>query len=221
VSREKFGQRKDLTGGKNFGTLSLAGKDQMQLKHVTYFILAPEAGKVKIGQCTETHPPTKRLKSLQTGSPEYLEVLLLLPHTSPFEETQLHCRFSQYRTQGEWFEYRGELKSFVEKKIQNPKPTEDDDLRSFNGCISEIRTFDYTVLGSDRDKRSYQLYVDYCKTVDCSPAPYEKWLKISDNPVEYGDIGVKVSPYAGKTGNPNTTRAHTHEPYTRWESSHA
>ena len=107
----------------------------MAIQHVTYFILAREASKVKIGQCRETNPPVKRLKALQTGSPEYLEVLLLLPHKPPFEEIQMHRRFSQYRIQGEWFDYRGELKSFIESKIQDPTPTvEDDPARSIGAC---------------------------------------------------------------------------------------
>ena len=204
----------------------------MAIQHVTYFILSREAGKVKIGQCRETNPPVKRLKALQTGSPEYLEVLLLLPHKPPFEEIQMHRRFSQYRIQGEWFDYRGELKSFIESKIQDPTPTVEDDLRSFNGCVQSTTKPDFPVFGSDRDQKSYQLYVEYCQGVGCSPAPYEKWLKISYIPVEYTNLTefVCIEGYRfirnrdnrkGVTGNPNTSRAHTGTPYERWESPNA
>jgi hypothetical protein len=39
-----------------------------------------------------------------------------------------------------------------------------------------------------KNSDSYDLYVTYCATVDCNPAPYEKWLVISDNPTEYESI---------------------------------
>ena len=99
----------------------------MLMRHVVYFILAPKAQMVKIGQCREGDPPTNRLKALQTGNPETLEVLLVLDCKPPFEEDQLHWRFRKYRGSGEWFEYRDELLDFVKKKRLNPSITSDDD----------------------------------------------------------------------------------------------
>ena len=97
------------------------------MTRVTYFVLAPKANMVKIGQACEDNPPQKRLKSLQTGCPEGLVVLLTLPYRPPFEEKQLHFRFAQYRSHNEWFEYRDDLKDFIAKKLQNPAPQVEDD----------------------------------------------------------------------------------------------
>jgi Meiotically Up-regulated Gene 113 (MUG113) protein len=98
------------------------------MRHVVYFVLAPKANMVKIGQACEVDPPTARLKSLQTGSPEILQVILVLDYKPPFEENQLHFRFRDYREHGEWFRYEGELHKFIEIKKLNPAPTPEDDL---------------------------------------------------------------------------------------------
>ena len=98
------------------------------MTRVTYFVLAPKANMVKIGQACEENPPSKRLKSLQTGCPEYLSVLLVLPFRPPFEEKQLHERFYKYHPHGEWFEYAGELKQFIQDKLKDGAPTREDDL---------------------------------------------------------------------------------------------
>jgi hypothetical protein len=90
----------------------------------TYFVLASPSGLVKIGQAND---PVKRLTLLQVGSPEILELLLALPHKPPFEEHQMHWRFRTYRRHGEWFDYLGDVKRFVEEKLVNPNPTKEDD----------------------------------------------------------------------------------------------
>lgn len=89
-----------------------------------YFILAPKIGSVKIGKSMD---PDKRLASLQTSNADVLDILLVLPHLAPFEEDQLHWRFRKYRQQGEWFEYRGELRDFIEQKRRDPSPQPEDD----------------------------------------------------------------------------------------------
>jgi hypothetical protein len=202
----------------------------MSIKHVTYFILASESGRVKIGQCCEVNPPVKRLKQLQIGCPEILEVLLLLPNRPPFEEQQMHKRFSQYRVQGEWFRYAGELKDFVERKRIDPRPTNDDDLRSITGCLPAARSqehdhFDAGVpVGESQDVKSYKLYVQYCSTVGCAPAPYEKWIKLSHNPIEYVALNERVCdmrpPDRRKTlFGSMALSARMAYPYVRWEST--
>jgi Meiotically up-regulated gene 113 len=98
------------------------------MRHIVYFVLAPKANMVKIGQACEIDPPTARLKALQTGSPEILQVILVLDYKPPFEENQLHFRFRDYREHGEWFRYEGELRKFIEMKKLNPIPTPEDDL---------------------------------------------------------------------------------------------
>lgn len=90
----------------------------------SYFLLSPATELVKIGRAKN---PESRAKALQIGCPDELELLLILPHLAPFEEHQLHKRFDSYRTHGEWFEYRGRLKSFISQKIKDPAPTPVDD----------------------------------------------------------------------------------------------
>ena len=201
----------------------------MSIKHVTYFIFARESCKVKIGQCCETNPPTKRLKQLQVGCPEILEVLLLLPNKPPFEESQMHRRFSQYRLQGEWFRFAGELKDFIERKRIDPRPTNDDDLRSITGCLPASSPqndhFDACVpVGESQDVKSYKLYVQYCLTVGCAPAPYEKWTKLSRYPIEYVALDERVRD-TRPSGRRKTLfgsaalSARMAYPYVRWESA--
>ena len=76
----------------------------------TYFILAPVLNKVKIGKA---HKVSERLDHLQTGSPELLQLLRVVP----FDEREMHELFKRFRVHREWFEYTGELKAFVEGRL--------------------------------------------------------------------------------------------------------
>lgn len=127
-----------------------------------YFILAPQSDCVKIGRAKN---PETRLKALQTASPDELELLLMLPHSPPFEEHQLHKRFDKYRTQGEWFEYCGELKRFVGQKIKNPAATVADDAAlcrrsEHNGIVIQ---YEYP----KNDNKFIHDYKDVGYTDDC------------------------------------------------------
>lgn len=64
-----------------------------------YFIRAVNSGAIKIGVSND---PRRRLESMQTGSPEPLELLGVLPGGVD-EERRLHQRFAAYRIHGEWF----------------------------------------------------------------------------------------------------------------------
>lgn len=103
---------------------------------ITYFIQQGGTGFVKIGQ---TNRIGKRLESLQTASPQRLEILLCLPFRLGFREEDMHYRFSSHRERGEWFRYETDLKDFVEEKIRLQKTPVDlslsptpDDLRAAN-----------------------------------------------------------------------------------------
>jgi hypothetical protein len=66
---------------------------------------------VKIGF---TRTPLKyRLAGLQTAVPEKLVVLAVIDGSAA-DERALHKRFSSYRLEGEWFQFDGELREFVE-----------------------------------------------------------------------------------------------------------
>lgn len=68
-----------------------------------YFIAAKGTNKVKIGYTSGD--PTNRLKSLQTGSSEPLEIIAAIPGTMA-DEKSLHAQFDHLRIPGggqEWF----------------------------------------------------------------------------------------------------------------------
>lgn len=63
-----------------------------------YFIQA-DAGAVKIGRAKD---PESRLRQLQTGSPDKLQMLHVVPGDAELEAS-LHRRFGTVRIRGEWF----------------------------------------------------------------------------------------------------------------------
>lgn len=76
---------------------------------LVYFIAAGN-GHVKIGYSTK---PKARLRELQTGSRAALRLIATTPGTYA-DERDLHTRFSMYRSHGEWFRFKGELRAYVE-----------------------------------------------------------------------------------------------------------
>lgn len=66
----------------------------------TYLIQAGEDGDVKIGATRGN--PAARLRELQTGSSLPLRLVKLLDGVEL--ESQLHARYAEFRTHGEWFQ---------------------------------------------------------------------------------------------------------------------
>lgn len=66
---------------------------------------------VKIGYSTE---PYGRISTLQDGIPVALKVHLIRGGARK-DEHNLHRRFREYRTRGEWFRLEGELKLWIER----------------------------------------------------------------------------------------------------------
>jgi hypothetical protein len=64
-----------------------------------YFIQGVCGGAIKIGRSKD---PEMRLKTLQTGYPDTLHILLLIPGSAKIE-LQIHEELEQYRLNGEWF----------------------------------------------------------------------------------------------------------------------
>jgi len=76
-----------------------------------YFIKNGEYNQVKIGWSDR---PSIREKELQTGNPNQLKIIGVLPSQESSVETFLHDRYKIYHIRGEWFKYEGELKTFIE-----------------------------------------------------------------------------------------------------------
>ncbi|MCW4039964.1 MAG: GIY-YIG nuclease family protein [Candidatus Bathyarchaeota archaeon] len=75
----------------------------------TYFVQGVRGGSIKIGKTRQD--PKERLKNLQTGSPEELQIVGLLKGDI---ETELHNKFKNLRKHGEWFDNKPELVSYIE-----------------------------------------------------------------------------------------------------------
>lgn len=80
-----------------------------------YFIL--HGNFVKIGQSTN---PYKRLIEFQTGAPEILKVLAIIPQKGEIEKF-CHKRLKHLHFRGEWFRYTGEVDTLIEE-IRNLLP---------------------------------------------------------------------------------------------------
>ncbi|MEU8617355.1 GIY-YIG nuclease family protein [Streptomyces sp. NPDC048623] len=87
-----------------------------------YVIGPPGSGRVKIGTSVN---PSKRLKELQTGNPDRLEVLWTAPGGRELESA-LHQTFNAYRIEGEWFDFGAvEPVGAIPRAVHayaNPKP---------------------------------------------------------------------------------------------------
>ncbi len=79
-----------------------------------YFLRAGNT--IKIGYAE--HDVAGRVKSLQTGNPEKLQLLSVLPGTRQ-TEADLHRRFARCRVNGEWFAANEELLTFIDQ-LQEP-----------------------------------------------------------------------------------------------------
>ena len=76
-----------------------------------YFIRAQGTGYIKIG-FSQSHP-NKRLRALQTGSADTLELLAFIAGDQA-KERELHRRFEHLRIRGEWFHDEQDLSLFVD-----------------------------------------------------------------------------------------------------------
>lgn len=77
-----------------------------------YFIQA-DNGLIKIGVAGS---PKDRLRTLRTMSPVALRLVLVLPGRGAPGESELHARFAEHRSHGEWFRPAPELISFIQEQ---------------------------------------------------------------------------------------------------------
>lgn len=105
--KEIMGERSDKIAGRRLNT----GKHLKCIKGYIYFIQGECGGAIKIGY-SET--PENRLKTLQTGYPDMLKTLLLVPGNEDTEK-MFHRKYEKLRLNGEWFKPEKELLEEIEK----------------------------------------------------------------------------------------------------------
>ena len=84
-----------------------------------YFIATADRRYVKIGYTTNM---TRRLRDVQVGNPEPLELLGTLDGTKD-DEKRLHHDWRRLRVEGEWFRLTDELAYSIEWQLR-PEPPE-------------------------------------------------------------------------------------------------
>lgn len=97
-----------------------------------YFIQAEKDGSVKIGYTANIE---RRIKALQTSTPQKLELLAAIPASMAIEKS-LHKKYKKYRISGEWFRSSQELLDDIEKYKSNG--FEDSKLSKFKPKESTI-----------------------------------------------------------------------------------
>lgn len=91
--------------------------NQKATGHV-YFVQVGDAGPIKIGFSID---PVSRFSALQSGHSERLRLLKTLPGSIGFER-ELHRRFAEHRTNGEWFSPSVEIMAFLDLPAVSTPP---------------------------------------------------------------------------------------------------
>ena len=70
--------------------------------------------RVKIGIAKDVRI---RLSDIQTGNPQTVSLLGVIPNSTEADEMRLHHKFAEHRTgRGEWFHLSREIKAFITEK---------------------------------------------------------------------------------------------------------
>lgn len=80
-----------------------------------YFIASADREMVKIGVTTD---PDKRFAALRLSSPTPLELLGVISDRGEKFEQDLHVRFREHRSHGEWFRLCPEINAFIESEAE-------------------------------------------------------------------------------------------------------
>ena len=89
--------------------ISSQPKQAREQKSYVYFLLDKSNGAVKIGTTTN---PNKRLKTIQCGHSQPLEILKVVEGGYELE-AELHKKFVDYKILGEWFKVHKNLTSYI------------------------------------------------------------------------------------------------------------
>lgn len=93
-------------------------RSKVRPAEAVYFIRAVRLGLIKIGIANDL---AARIRALRTSSPDRLELLGVIPGGGKVHETELHRRFAEHRSHGEWFFPVPELMAVIEDaKVLTP-----------------------------------------------------------------------------------------------------
>jgi hypothetical protein len=90
-------------------------KKLLKTEGYIYFVQGESGGPIKIGHSID---PEKRIKELQTGYPDMLKLLFMIPGSEE-RERQVHKMLSKHRLNGEWFRPDAELLEKVQELTRN------------------------------------------------------------------------------------------------------
>jgi len=81
---------------------------------VIYFVVDRAANAVKIGYSLDLAGAHRRLSTFQIGNPRELTLAAAVPGDM-YTESLLHRQYQALRIRGEWYEFLGELREYVEQ----------------------------------------------------------------------------------------------------------
>ena len=88
-----------------------ANDEELKYETFVYLIGAVGRNRIKVGKADD---PSQRLRQLQTGSAEQLQLLGVIKAKASFE-SDLQLKFAEDRIRGEWFEATNDLRSYIEQ----------------------------------------------------------------------------------------------------------
>lgn len=106
-------RHKDCWGGRK-APPSRAREDRCNKPGWVYLMLAKGAGAIKIGFSTKY--PSSRKRTLQTGNPHELKLVMLLQGTQR-DERRYHDQFAHLHIRGEWFKDCRELRDYFREMV--------------------------------------------------------------------------------------------------------
>jgi len=129
---------------------------------VIYFIQGARGGPIKIGSAGN---PWQRAAALQTGNPNKLSVIAVIPGGRA-EEAALHSKFASLREHGEWFSPSSDLVSFIDgvKAAQReapPQPTDEDEDTLLGLSREQVEAIVESVRGIETCRRAVNIIESY------------------------------------------------------------
>jgi len=90
------------------------------LQHIAMIYFIKANNRVKIGYSAN---PSNRINKIQTAIPYDIEVLLIFDGDRD-KERELHLRFADSRRKGEWFQFEGVVKDYIDVNVYRDRKYE-------------------------------------------------------------------------------------------------